>query len=746
MTTQSVSGSNASQAPEVAHLNLLVSSLNLGGAERCALDLAMQTALAGGTATIFVLNEVAQAHSEPKHRHIRYVSLAKRPHASVLAGLTAELLAARNRRLFIFCVPTAPLAPLQEYGIELIPVIQNSFPSWHESPRTLAGQTAVPLVIACSDRVQVELTAAQLKKPVHTIRHQVAPALPDLSEVKDARQRLRTALRAKPETIVIGMVGQFKAQKGYLRAAQVFAKIRARTDARLVIAGDGNLAWGAGGECWADFQRYIQAGGLAEDIFCLGAVKSPGELFHGFDVFLNTSYYEGLSIALLEAQQAGCPIVSAPAGGAPEVMEEGTWVVENADDPNSFVEAILAAASKKERTLKDNRAAAQIIADLYGAIADHQAVAPSPRPLAFIVENLNVGGVQKSLLKLLQNSDVLREKAVLISLEANVPISLAPKFEQLSVPHLTSGTTGTAPARASRLLRLCRQCGTQQVIFWNVPPDLKCVIAKIAPPDLQLVDVSPGPATYHELETQRDFCQLIAWDMASYFRRIDLFVAKYTNGGPLLNGYPEPRAVSVIRNGITAAAHGEERKDDLPILVTMTRIVPCKRLEGLLDMMDYLGQRRPEARLLIVGSAEEPHRLYADMLADKVTRAGLANVEFVPACMEPEKILRLAQVFVMFSDDQGCPNASLEAMALGLPVVSNRSGGVTEQVIDGVTGFLADDTKSMAARVEQLLGSAELRRRLGEAARAHVAAHFSLRAMCRGYENSLIGLLEKARA
>ena len=60
------------------------------------------------------------------------------------------------------------------------------------------------------------------------------------------------------------------------------------------------------------------------------------------------------------------------------------------------------------------------------------------------------------------------------------------------------------------------------------------------------------------------------------------------------------------------------------------------------------------------------------------------------------------------------------------PVVSARTGGLVQQVLDGETGFLADTTDEFAARVVQLLGDTELARRLGRAGHQHVHQHFLL--------------------
>lgn len=71
----------------------------------------------------------------------------------------------------------------------------------------------------------------------------------------------------------------------------------------------------------------------------------------------------------------------------------------------------------------------------------------------------------------------------------------------------------------------------------------------------------------------------------------------------------------------------------------------------------------------------------------------------------------------------------LEAQAMGLPVVSFASGGVTDAVHDGVTGLLAPerDEGALAAHLDRVLGDPELCRRMGDAGRARVREHFDLR-------------------
>jgi phosphatidylinositol alpha-1,6-mannosyltransferase len=69
---------------------------------------------------------------------------------------------------------------------------------------------------------------------------------------------------------------------------------------------------------------------------------------------------------------------------------------------------------------------------------------------------------------------------------------------------------------------------------------------------------------------------------------------------------------------------------------------------------------------------------------------------------------------------EGFGTVFLEAGACAKPVIGGRSGGVSEAVEDGVTGLLVDphDVRALVAALRRVLGDAELRKRMGQAARA----------------------------
>jgi glycosyltransferase involved in cell wall biosynthesis len=87
-------------------------------------------------------------------------------------------------------------------------------------------------------------------------------------------------------------------------------------------------------------------------------------------------------------------------------------------------------------------------------------------------------------------------------------------------------------------------------------------------------------------------------------------------------------------------------------------------------------------------------------------------------------VLCAADAFVLPSRAEGLGVAALEAMALGLPVVATRVGGLEQAVAQSGLLVPPDDAAALATAVASLAADGDLVRRLGSAARARIEAHF----------------------
>jgi glycosyltransferase involved in cell wall biosynthesis len=134
----------------------------------------------------------------------------------------------------------------------------------------------------------------------------------DPSRVPAAREALGLA----PSHRVIGAVGRLEPQKRFDLLLEAFAVLHIdRPELRLVIAGDGSLRKELGD------QR--DALGLTDSVILTGHVTDVIPLHHAFDLFVQSSDYEGTPNAVLEAMAMETPIVATEAGGTAELVLDG---------------------------------------------------------------------------------------------------------------------------------------------------------------------------------------------------------------------------------------------------------------------------------------------------------------------------------------------------------------------------------------------------------------------------------------
>jgi glycosyltransferase involved in cell wall biosynthesis len=180
----------------------------------------------------------------------------------------------------------------------------------------------------------------------------------------------------------------------------------------------------------------------------------------------------------------------------------------------------------------------------------------------------------------------------------------------------------------------------------------------------------------------------------------------------------------VIPNAVDVAGAPRWQPADRerPLFLTVGRLRAPKDFPTLVRALGKLPPDSFEA--LIVGEGPDRPQLEQEIevlgLDERVRLAGERH--------DVPELLAAADVFVLSSNSEGMPVSVLEAMAAGLPVVASRVGGVPEQVTDGETGLLVEpgNPDELTAALARLTQDAELRRRLGAAARVRAERAFDL--------------------
>ena len=197
-------------------------------------------------------------------------------------------------------------------------------------------------------------------------------------------------------------------------------------------------------------------------------------------------------------------------------------------------------------------------------------------------------------------------------------------------------------------------------------------------------------------------------------------------------GFP-PERISCVPNGIDVPNESppESRASlDLPegpLAVCVGQLVMEKDHATLLAAWALVRKSAPTATLALLGAGA----LQSDLEAQAQAAGIAASVLFLGARHPSLPWIRAADLVVQSSVSEGMPNAVLEAMAAGRPIVATRAGGIPELVEDGVSGLLvpARDPEALARAILDLLGDATRRGALGARARERASREFSVARM-----------------
>ena len=194
------------------------------------------------------------------------------------------------------------------------------------------------------------------------------------------------------------------------------------------------------------------------------------------------------------------------------------------------------------------------------------------------------------------------------------------------------------------------------------------------------------------------------------------------------------KRIAVVRNGLDEAPAQslEGSAASAARVVVLSRLVPHKQIEDALEAVAALRARIPDVHLDIIGDGWWRRRL-----VDHAARLGMSDAVTFHGHVDhvlKHFLLQRCWVQVLPSRKEGWGLAVVEAAQHQVPTIGYRcSGGLSDSIVDGVTGILVDDRAQLVDRLEELLSDPVLRDQLGGKAQIR-SGEFSWRqsadAMC----------------
>lgn len=220
-------------------------------------------------------------------------------------------------------------------------------------------------------------------------------------------------------------------------------------------------------------------------------------------------------------------------------------------------------------------------------------------------------------------------------------------------------------------------------------------------------------------------------------------VGEWTKRAMIANeGFPRER-VDVIYNGRDLVRYRTDESlrsvvrrelgfsDSDFVLMQVARLSAVKDHATAIRAVAHVVTRHPSLRHVIVGDG--PERPAIERLIDDLDLRD--NVHLLGARNDVERLLQAADLFILSSVSEAIPLTLIEAMAVGLPCIGSRVGGIPEVIIEDETGFVAEagDYRSFAGCIESLMANAEKRSRMGHQARRRAEQCFGRDAMMDAY-------------
>lgn len=198
------------------------------------------------------------------------------------------------------------------------------------------------------------------------------------------------------------------------------------------------------------------------------------------------------------------------------------------------------------------------------------------------------------------------------------------------------------------------------------------------------------------------------------------------------NGIPPDRITSVPTGIDTSRFHPRDRKlcreklglpSNAIIVGILATLRDWKGHTVLFNAINKIYKSHPTLRVLIVGDGP-----YRDRLDNHLKNLQIVNrVLFVGHQDNPEIWLGAMDIFTLPSwGDEGVSQALMQAMATGLPVITTPIGGLTEAVINDLTGLIAQprDSNDLASSIDKLINNKTLAKQLGTNAIIHIQKNF----------------------
>jgi len=346
-----------------------------------------------------------------------------------------------------------------------------------------------------------------------------------------------------------------------------------------------------------------------------------------------------------------------------------------------------------------------------------------------------MGGAQQSLVELCTTLPTF-------GVEAGAAVPPGPLYDTLQAAGVSVYPVSAIRAKRhglgliATLFKLTYSQWTLASVINGFQPDI--IHANTIPASLAVGKAPFGTFLFSHIRDLRQPVLAVQQVVKNSTRIIAISTALDTYLGEIINPRHLGR-IRTIRNGIdtarftpgdkTAARRRFALPEDAPVIGMVAHLIPWKQHNIFLAAAKRVKARHPAAHFVIVGrDLFSEHTAWMDRLRAYAKSNGLQDaVHWIHDLDRTEQIYPAFDILVHPARNEPFGRVVCEAMAMRIPVIAARSGGITDIITDGANGMFVPegDTDATAASVCALLTDPGRANALAEAGRQHILAHFT---------------------
>jgi len=526
------------------------------------------------------------------------------------------------------------------------------------------------------------------------------------------RRARRNELGIADEDTVIISVGEFSKRKNQQVIIKSLANIKAE-NIKLILCGTGAKE--------KKLKTLVKKYDLEDKVIFTGYRNDIPQLLSIADIFVLSSYREGLPAAVMEAMAAGLPLVCSKVRGNTDLVADGkggflvppdnvaayakalTKLIEN-----KKMRADFGAYNKSRVKRNDKQVVKRKMKEIYISMDKEKAITKNRR-IAFLIGGMGYGGAERVISNLANSyADAGWQVDILMLLNNLCAYKLRDNIRLIDISNKNRPRLAYLPVWIYNIRMYMKKTKPDKTVSFFARINIITLVAGFGLGRDIIISERNNP----KKDGRTLPVKLASYLLYPLAKRI-IFQTKAEMG--CFPAYIRKKGV-IIPNPVKVQAYaGKDRSNKI---VSAGRLTKEKNHRMLIKAFAKIRQEHPDYCLYIYGEGALRSELEA-LIKD----LGLEDSVFLPGNVEDlHDRMADAQIFVLTSYYEGQSNALIEAMMMGLPCICTRYEGVTELIKNGKNGLLVrpDDDEQLYRMLNILIKDKQKALAIGKLAQISV--------------------------